>query len=62
MKVIKTIATNQLMLSLICKFENVKIRNEEEKNNLFHPEGHQCPTTFSPNYVTYGKDYFEKLF
>ena len=29
------------------------------KNNLFHPEGHQCPTKFSLNYVTYGKDSFE---
>ena len=29
------------------------------KNNLFHPEGHQCLTKFSLNYVTYGKDSFE---
>ena len=29
------------------------------KKNLFHPEGHQCPTKFSLNYVTYGKGSFE---
>ena len=33
--------------------------NEREKNYPFHPEGHQCPTKFSLNYVTYGKDSLE---
>ena len=57
--VIKIIPTNQLMLCLICH-SNKKIRNKnEKKNNLFHPEGCQCPTKFLLNYVTYGKDSFE---
>ena len=34
---------------------------KRKKNILFHPERHQCPTKFSLNYVTYGKDYFEIL-
>ena len=29
------------------------------KKNLFYPEGYQCPTKFSLNYVTYGKDSYE---